>query len=178
MRTITRASIALIGAIALTGTTALSATAATDPPKDTDATVTVQGGDLTLDVPAALTLNSTGPGAPATGSLGTVTVTDATASTVGWTASITVSDFTSLVANSPVIPATAFSYTASAATPTGAGQGVVTGSGTVTGGASSTVQTATAAGNNAATWTAEVALTIPANALAGDYTGTLTHSLL
>ena len=178
MRTITRASIALIGAIALTGTTALSATAATDPPKDTDATVTVAGGDLTLDVPATLALTSAGPDAPATGSLGAVTVTDATASTAGWNASITVSEFTSVVAGAPTIPATAFSYTASDATVDGAGQGEVTKSGPVTGGASAPVQTATAAGNNTATWTAEVALTIPANALAGDYTGKLTHSLL
>lgn len=178
MRTITRASIAVIGAIALTGTTALSATAATDLPQDTETTVTVAGGDLTLDVPAALTLNSTGPGAPATGSLGTVTVTDATASTVGWSASISVSDFTSEVAGAPTIPATAFSYTASEADATGAGLGVVTNSGPVTGGVPAPVQTATAAGNNAATWTAEIALTIPANALAGDYAGVLTHSLL
>ena len=175
MRTFTRASIALIGAIALTGTTALSASAATD---DSNATVTVAGGQLSIDVPAALALSSTGPGVAAVGSLGTVTVTDDRASTAGWNTSITVADFTSLVANAPVIPAAAFSYTASAATATGAGAGTVTESGTVIGGTSALVQTATTAGNNAATWTAEVTLDIPANALAGDYTSVLTHSVI
>jgi hypothetical protein len=175
MRNITRASIALIGAVALTGATAISASAVTD---DSTATVSVAGGDLSIDVPTALALSSTGPGVAATGSLGTVTVTDTRASTAGWNTSITVADFTSAVVGAPTIPATAFGYTASAAIATGAGAGVVTASGTVIGGASALVQTATTAGNNAATWTAEVTLDIPANALAGDYTSILTHSVI
>lgn len=176
MRNITRASIALIGAVALTGATALSATAATG---DSAATVAVAGGDLSIAVPATLTLNSTGPGVAATGTLGTVTVTDATASTAGWDTSITLTDFTSLVTDSPTIPATGFLYNASPAVVTGAGAGTVTATPNVAGGATAAVvQSATALGNNVATWTADVTLEIPANALAGDYTATLTHSAL
>ena len=61
MRNITRASIALIGAVALTGATALSASA--EPISDGGApvTVAVDGGEIVLGAPSALALTAAAP---------------------------------------------------------------------------------------------------------------------
>jgi hypothetical protein len=179
MRNITRASIALIGAVALTGATALSASA--EPISDGGApvTVAVDGGEIVLGAPSALALTAAAPNAPATGVLGTMTVTDTTASTTDWTVQVTVSDFVSTVNATVVdtIPAAAFTYSPNVATVAGVAT-VVPGADSI-GGNLSTAQSATAVhGNNTASWTADVTLLIPSAALAGDYTGTVTHSLL
>jgi hypothetical protein len=176
MRNITRASIALIGAVALTGVTAMSATAATE---DTPTTAAVAAGFVTITVPATLELTSTGPGVAATGTVGAVTVTDATASVVGWETTISVDPFTSTAAGAATIPVTDFTYEATTADTTGSATvPVIVNAGEVVGGDAVVVQTATATGNNVATWTAAVTLAVPTTAIAGTYTSTLTHTVL
>lgn len=172
MRNFTRAAATLAAAALLVGVTALPASA-----EDTPSTATVTGGVLSISVPASAALLSSGPGVNAIGTLGTVTVTDNTASTAGWDATVTVTDFTSVTLGAPVIGKAEFTYVPSSAVVSGAGAGVVTKS-TVTGGLGGIVQAATASGNNAATWTANLTLAVPATALAADYTATLTHSVL
>jgi hypothetical protein len=65
-----------------------------------------------------------------------------------------------------------------------AGTATVTGSATVVGSTESTLSTAGPAqtativgGNNTATWDPTIAVTIPANALAGTYNSSITHSV-
>jgi hypothetical protein len=179
MRNITRASIALIGAVALTGVTAMSATAATDP---TVATVAVAGGDLSISAPDTLALASTGPGVDATAELTPIVVTDARASTTAWVASILVTDFTSDNTSAPVIEASALSYTAGEALVAGEGIATVDAAETAVVGdptTAATVQTASAVnGNHTATWLATLVLTVPGNALAESYVGTVTNQVL
>lgn len=179
MRNFTRASFAFAGGLALVAGTAVSASAATGAPADTTTTVAVTAGDLTIAAPATLALSSAAPGATASGTLGTVSVSDLTADSVGWSATATISDFVD-DAGTPAdttddltIPAANFSYT-----PTGVTKD--SGTATVTGDDSTDTVTATAVtGNNAASWGADVTLTIPSDALAAaNYTATLTHSVL
>jgi hypothetical protein len=176
MRNITRASIALVAAVALTGVTVTSASAATG---ETPTTAAVAAGFVTITVPGTLELTSTGPGVDATGTVGAVTVTDATASVVGWETSISVDDFTTDAAGATTIPAADFTYTATDADTTGSAVvPVVTNAGEVNGGDDVVVQTATTTGNNTATWTAAVTLAVPATAIAGTYSSMLTHTVL
>jgi len=99
---------------------------------------------------------------------GAVTVTDQRAGTTGWTASVQITPFTAAApaggGAAPTMPATAAAYGATIAT--------VTGGDTVTAAAAAAVN-----GNNSATWTPLLQVTAPAQALAGSYTATLTHSV-
>lgn len=179
MRNITRASIALIGAVALTGATALSASAADDTA--TGATVSIEAGFVTIDAPLSVALDTStalfAPGTVITGTLTGVTVTDATASTAGWNASVEISDFVTTPATK-TIPASSLTYTATTPVNSGPSTATFADVAPVTGGATALIQTATTNGNNAASWNAGLSLAVPADALAGDYTATLTHSVL
>lgn len=178
MRNLTRASLAFAGGLALVAATAVSASAATGAPADTTTTVAVTAGDLTIAAPATLALSSAAPGATASGTLGTVSVSDLTADTMGWSATATISDFVD-DAGTPAdttddltISASNFSYTPTAVTN-------VSGTATVTADDGTDTVTATAVnGNNEASWGADVTLAIPSDALAAaNYTATLTHSV-
>ena len=172
MRTTTRIALTagLVAGIASIG--ALPAYAVDDT---TSATVEVQGGELSMTAPDSVALTAVAPGAIASGTLAGITVTDTRAGLEGWTASISVTDFTSAT-TSTSIPLANIGYVP--------GTAVVTGSATVvqtpaTAGAGA-VQTATAVnGNNSATWSAELNVQVPADALgAADYTAVLTHSAI
>jgi hypothetical protein len=113
------------------------------------------------------------------GQIGPVTVTDLRGTLGGsWTATATSTDFTTGGATGPeTIPAINVSYAPGTATST-------TGTGTFTPGPGGilnvprVVFTGTAlTGNNTATWNPTLTITIPAAAVAGTYTGTVTHSV-
>jgi len=158
-------------------TVAVPAFAATA--SDTPVTVEVTGGDLTISAPTqSVNLGSvvTSNNAQIVSALlGNVEVTDNRAGTAGWTASVSATDFT----GPQTISTTAFGlvvYTAPQAT--------VTGTATVTPSTESSlypggrVQDATNVnGSNTATWDPTIAVTIPANALAGTYSTSITHSV-
>lgn len=150
----------------------------------TTTTFTVSGGALSITVPAStVNLGSAAPGGTITAQLGAVAVTDARALLVAaWTGSVTATAFTTgggttaeTVANSSV------TYWSGAATGT-------TGTATFTPGqanagaaqtmaVSRTAFTATAGvGDNSATWNPTLVVTLPAQAVVGTYTGTVTHS--
>lgn len=169
MRHFSRVSLVLAVSAALVGSVTLPATAA-----DTGVTVTVPTGGLAISAPGTAALGSIAPGANANVALTGVTVTDTRAGVGGWQAQVTMS---ALVSGANTIPASGATYTPAAAT--------VNGNATVTPATvadlttAKTVQTATAvSGNNDATWDATLNIAVPAGALAGDYTGTLTHSTL
>jgi hypothetical protein len=158
-------------------TLAVPAFAATAP--GTPVTVEVTGGDLTISAPTvSVDLGSvvtSGSTQVVSKPLGNVVVTDNRAGTAAWTATVSAPDFT----GPQVISTSTFGlvvYTAGTAT--------VTGSATVVGSTESTLstggpaQTATiVGGNNTATWDPTIAVTIPANALAGSYGTSITHSV-
>ncbi|WP_062346815.1 hypothetical protein [Herbidospora yilanensis] len=151
---------------------------------DTTVTFTIQGGALTISAPASINLGNTASGATLQGTIGPVTVTDLRATLLGsWTAHVSSTDFTTGggTANE-TIPKTDAAYASGAATSTTGVGTFVPGQLTVPLAAPLTGQvtafSATAlVGNNTVTWNPTLRVTIPNSAVAGTYTGTVTHSI-
>ncbi|GAA2275371.1 MULTISPECIES: hypothetical protein [Kitasatospora] len=153
-------------------------------PGDTTVTFSVSGGSLAISVPGSASLGGGAPGNSISGQLGNVTVTDARALlTAAWTASVTSTSFkTGGGTTAETVPTSAVSYwsgTASATT----GLGTFT-PGQATAGQAQTLDTSRVAyslsggtGDNSATWNPTLVIAIPASAVNGTYTGTVTHSI-
>jgi len=161
---------------AVTSTAAVSAPGPGDP--DTTVTFAVTSGALAMTAPASANLGSGAPATTITSEVGAVTVTDDRALlSASWTATASATDFTtSGGTTAETIPATDVTYTPGTITTTGGitaspteitldhePQAVVTGTAGV--------------GNNTATWNPTLAVAVPAAAVGGVYTGTLTQSV-
>ncbi|MEU8272278.1 hypothetical protein AB0B89_34645 [Sphaerisporangium sp. NPDC049002] len=167
--------IAATAGLGLVAATALPAMAV-----DTTVTFAITTAGLTITAPGAVNIGSVASGgATISGQIGPVTVTDLRATLNGsWTATVTGTDFTTGGATGPeTIPVINVSYSPGPATAT-------TGTGTFTPGAGGIINvleiafTGTAlTGNNSATWNPTLTVTIPAAAVGGTYTGTVTHSV-
>ena len=146
----------------------------------TTTTFTVNAGALTITVPASAVLGSGAPGTTiGPTALGAVTVTDNRALLLAtWTATVSSTTFTTGGATAAeTIPVADATYTTGI--PTHTGVIVVTPTASVT--LSATAQTVVAGtvgvGNNSAAWNPTVAIAVPAAAVTGLYTGTITHSV-
>jgi hypothetical protein len=151
---------------------------------DTTVVVTVNAGALSISTPVSSNLGSGQSGDTISGALGTVTVTDDRALlSAEWTATVSSTDFTTgggtpaeTIGNSNV------KYWSGAATAT-TGTGTFTPGQATSGdevglGSSRTAFTETAGvGNNSASWNPTIDVDTPAAAVAGTYTGTVTHSV-
>lgn len=163
-------------ASAATHARAANGPAAGDP--DTIVTFTVTTGGVSMTAPASVNLGSGAPGTTITHALGTVTVTDARAAlTATWTATASSTNFTT-GAGTPAetIPAGDVGYDPGAITTTG----TITATGTpiTLSGAAQPVVTGTAGvGDNTASWDPTLSVAVPASAVGGAYTGTLTQSV-
>lgn len=151
-----------------------------DPGGDPDTTVTftVTSGALTMSAPVSADLGSGAPGTTINGSLGPVTVTDDRALlSASWTATAAASDFTTGGGTpAETIPATDAGYDPGSITTTG----TITATGTpitLSGTATPAVAGTDGVGDNTATWNPALAVAIPASAVGGAYTGTLTQSV-
>jgi hypothetical protein len=176
-----RRTVRLLVALVL-GTAILSLPAHAD---DTTTTFTLSAGPLAISVPASASLGSMATGtASLSAQLGAVTVSD-TRGALGedWTATVSSTDYTTggatadeTIANDDV------SYWSGAATAaTGVavrlpGQLLAANAQSL-----STSRTAFSAsatlGNNSTTWNPTLVVTIPSDAVAGTYSGTVTHSV-
>jgi hypothetical protein len=167
-----------LGSLAVAGTmlAVLPAGAAmADDTGDTTATFTLSGGslDVTPSLNAGLT-NGTPGVASVSGSLGALGVSDSRGSIAGWVVSAASSTFVDGAGS----VSTGVSYdsgdaTAATGNVTIASQGLTS----ITTGAP--VATGTlASGNNTASFTPTLTVALPASALAGDYSGTVTTSVL
>jgi hypothetical protein len=158
-----------------------SAAAAADPTDTTEATLTVTGGTLNITVDTTRrslgTTVSTADESTLSGQLGQVVVTDRRGAPKGstWVANVTSTPFTTK--GGPAIPANHVAYTT----------GRITKQGTATYTANNpdhlqrptpAVTATDITGNNTATWTPTIHVTIPANLTAGTYSATITHSVL
>jgi hypothetical protein len=154
---------------------ALPASAA---PGDTVATLTVAGGSLSITMPATANLGSrtnTLGGGVLDGSLGQMQVVDARSGTAGWVASAISTTFAK--SGATAIAAGSVSYTAG--TITTVGTATYTANNPISLAPVSPVVTATAvSGDNSATWTPMIHVIIPGGATVGDYTATITHSVV
>lgn len=152
---------------------------------NTTTTFAVTGGALAITVPPSIvSLGSGSPGTQITAQLGAVQVTDARALlAAAWTSSVTATVFATGGGTGPeTIANSSVSYWSGPATAT-------TGSGTFTPGQANTGVAVTLAasrtafsltsgvGDNSATWNPTFIVSVPAAAVAGTYTGTVTHSV-
>jgi hypothetical protein len=147
-----------------------------DPNTTMTFTVTVVG--LTMTAPGAANIGSGAPGTTISGPLGTVTVTDARALiSASWTATASSTNFTTGGGTpAETIPATDANYNPGPITTTGTI--TATGSDITLSNAAQTVVAGTAgSGDNTASWDPTIAVAVPATAVGGLYTATLTQSV-
>jgi hypothetical protein len=162
-------------------TVTVTATSGTAP----SAPVTVEpAGFLSISAPSSAALPAAAPGATASAALGTVTVTDNRAlGSASWTATVTGTAFTTGTGTpQQTIPLAQVTYWSGPATAT-------SGSGTFTPGepaAANAVNLAVprvafslagGSGVNSASWNPTLSVQVPAAAVAGTYTATITESV-
>ncbi|MGW1530867.1 hypothetical protein [Streptomyces aureus] len=149
------------------------AAAADDP--STTVTYTVTSGALTMSAPVSAALGSGAPGTTISAPIGPVTVTDNRALlSASWSVTAAETDFTS--GGPTTIPATDATYTVGTVTTTG----TITATGTdvtLSNSAQVVVTGSAGVGDNTATWNPTIAVSVPAAAVGGAYTGTLTQSV-
>ena len=166
-----------------TGVLALSISlpASAAPSGVTDATVTVEGGALSITVPTdAGSLGSqanTVHGTTINGPLGEVVVTDARSAAAGsgWVASVIATAFTPPAG--PAIPASNVSYSAGPIAKYGTATFTANDPGNLTG-VSPAVTATGITGDNSATWTPTIHVFVAGGMAAGVYSATITHSVL
>ena len=166
----------ILGTLAVAGSvlTLVPVGSAMAAPGDTSTTFTVAGGSLVLTAAAAADLDSVAPGASSvTGNLGEVVVTDARGGTAGWTVTAVSTAFTNTTAGGPT--STGVSYHAGAVVETGDVTTTVSPGGVTV--PTTVVSAENVTGNNTATFDPSLTVTLPPNALAGDYEGTVTTSV-
>lgn len=174
MRTTITRGLVLVTAATL----ATVGTAGTAQASDTTTTFIVDGGAMSISAPAAADLGEVATGAASVqGSLGPVTVTDERGALVAeWGVTASSSNFTTGGATAAeTVPKANVLYTPGATTASSPATGVFT----PTPGALGLplpIYTGAAVGNNSATWNPTITITLPAQAVAGTYTGTITHS--
>lgn len=145
---------------------------------NTTMTFTVTVGGLTMTAPGAANIGSGAPGTTISGLLGAVTVTDARALiSASWTATASSTNFTTGGGTpAETIPATDANYNPGPITTTGTI--TATGSDITLSNAAQTVVAGTAgSGDNTASWDPTIAVAVPATAVGGLYTATLTQSV-
>jgi hypothetical protein len=172
--------IVLVGAVFGLLAFALPARAA-----DTTTTFSLAAGALSISAPASSDLGSgsTG-GGTLSAQLGTVTVTDSRGALLGtWTASVSSTDFTTggATANETVAKGQVTYWSGAATASSGTAVFTPGQAAAANAQALSVARTAFSAtaivGNNSASWNPTVTVNVPAAAVAGTYTGTITHSV-
>lgn len=164
---------------------ALASPASAATSGDTTTTFTLTGGALSITAPASASLGSVATGASTTSAqLGSVTVTDARGALLGaWTASVASTAFTTgaATANETIANSSADYWSGAATATSGTGTftpGQLLVANKVTLGSSRTAFSASVVvGNNSASWNPTVVVNVPTAAVAGSYTGTVTHSI-
>jgi hypothetical protein len=146
----------------------------------TAATITVQGGALSISVPTDAgnlgTRANSVAGGVISGPLGQVQVNDARSAAAGsgWVATVIASAFTPPAG--PAIAASAVSYTNGPITKVGTATYTANNPGALTG--VSPALTATGiTGDNSATWNPTISVAVPGGMAAGIYSATITHSV-
>jgi hypothetical protein len=147
----------------------------------TTATVTITGGVLAINVPSAAgnlgTRSNTVSQGVISGPLGQVQVNDARSAAAGsgWVASAISTAFTP--PSGPALAASRVSYVAGTIDKVGTATYVANDPSNLTG--VSAVVTATGiTGDNSATWTPTISVSVPGGTAAGVYAATITHSVL
>jgi hypothetical protein len=144
----------------------------------TTVTFAVTSGLLTMTAPTAASLGSGAPGGTISAPLGTVQVTDNRALlNASWTVTASTSNFTTGTATTAeTIPASDANYNPGPVATTGTI--TVTPTDITMSNSPQTVMAASAGnGDNTASWNPTITVVVPAAAVTGNYTATLTHSV-
>jgi hypothetical protein len=152
---------------------------------NTTVTFTVTAGLLAISVPGSADLGTVEPDDTAGAQIGDVVVTDERAQlNAAWTASVSATDFTTGDGTAgETIPNSAVRYWSGPATAT-TGSGTRTPGQPTAGDAETLDEERTAfsltggTGNNTTTWNPTVLVDVPASAIEGEYSGTVTHTVL
>ena len=165
-------------------TTTTAAPTTTTTEATTTTTAPVEPGVLTISAPASAALSTAAPSGLLSGVIGDVTVTDTRAGIgLSWVATVASSDFLTGGASAPeTVSRGAVSYWSGTPTATtGVGTfvpGQANSALAVTLDVSRTAFTAVAGvSGSSVTWRPTVSVSIPAAAISGVYTGTITHSV-
>lgn len=184
MKTTIRSKFASAALASAMGLAAVAGFATPAQAAETTATFTLTAGALQITVPAAAELTGGSPDSAASAQLGTTTVTDERGALLGdWTAEVSSSDFTTgtETADETIAMADADYWSGLATASSGdavflPGQADALAKETMA--ASRTAFSASAiVGNNSASWNPTFIVNVPATAVAGTYTGTVTHSV-
>jgi hypothetical protein len=151
----------------------------------TTTTFIVSGGALSITVPAGpVALGTAAPGGTITSQLGGVQVTDLRALLIAsWGATVTSTSFTTGGGTpAETVPNTAVSYWSGLATATTGTATFTPGEATSTnaqalGTSQPAYSESAGVGDNSASWNPTLVVSVPAQAVAGTYTGTVTHSV-
>jgi uncharacterized repeat protein (TIGR01451 family) len=172
------------GSLTLTNTVSSATPGSNCPPGSTDprcgAVVNVVTGVLSITAPASADLGTATPGGIANAALGPVQVTDERAGlAVAWTATVSSTDFTTGGGSAAeTIPVRDTYYLINGFTAT---TGSATFTPTSVTGLSTAAQAVVSAtnvnGDNSATWNPVIRVSVPAGAVAGTYTATITQSV-
>lgn len=168
--------VAAAAAAAAVGLAAPPAVAA--PTTDTTVTFTITAGGLNITAPAAVNLGNGVSGGNVSGTIGPVQVSDQRGLLAAtWTVTVSSTAFkTGGGTAAETIAASAATYTPGLPTATTGVPVPVPGlPGAL--GTPRTAYTATAVGSNSVTWNPNLSIALPAAAVAGTYTGTVTHSV-
>ena len=152
---------------------------------DTTTTFTLSAGLFSITVPASANLGSVATGSATTSAqLGSVQITDGRGALLGtWTGSVSSTDFTTggATANETIAKASLDYWSGAATASSGTGvftPGQLTSLLKVTLGSTRTAfAAASVVGNNSVTWNPTVIVNVPSAAVAGVYSGTITHSV-
>jgi hypothetical protein len=150
------------------------------PSADTTVTFTVGVGFLDITAPDSKDLGAGTPGTTiGPTALGDVEVYDDRAALgATWTATVSSTAFTTGGGTGPeTIPASDITYTGGTVTTTGTVTAPALAAFTLSGGAQTAVAATGINGDNTATWDPTLTVAVPANAVGGAYSGTITHSV-
>jgi uncharacterized repeat protein (TIGR01451 family) len=143
------------------------------------ATTGIIAGPLTITAPATAALGAALPGGTISSSLGTIQVIDSRGFGANWTSTVASTDFTT-GGGSPAetIPAGDASYTITGlATATGPATFTHLTTVNLSGNPQAVVSATNVDGNTAVTWNPVIQVGVPAGAIGGTYSATITHSV-
>jgi uncharacterized repeat protein (TIGR01451 family) len=172
-----------IGDLSLVNAVSSTTTGSNCPPGNSDprcgVTLAVVIGVLSITAPGSSDLGGAAPGGTASGPLGPVQVADERNGFAGWTATVSATDFTTGAgAAAQTIPAPDLRYLISGFTSTAGSATFTSTPGTDLSNAAQAVVTATnVSGDNSAAWSPVIQVAVPGGAVAGTYSGTITHSV-
>jgi len=140
-------------------------------------TVGIIAGPLSMTAPANAILSAAAPGGQSTGTLGQVQVTDDRGFGADWTATVSSTNFTTGGSSAETIPAGNATYAITSPVTTGTATFTNISTVNLSGNPQAVVGATSVNGNTTDTWNPTIQVAVPAGAIGGTYSATVTHSV-